>query len=262
MISITACIITFNEERNIARCIAALKDVVEEIVVVDSFSKDQTVQIAESLGARVLQQKFEGYGKQKYFAQQQASHQWVLSVDADEVLSPELAASIKAIKTAPKFDAYKIDILPNYCGKWIRHCGWYPQPKLRLWNKEKGSMQHSSVHEGIELHDKNAPIGRLKGDLLHYSYDTVSDHLRKIDQYTEIAARANAANNKNVSLLKLLLAPKWQFFIEYFIKRGFLDGEYGYILCRNNAHASFIKYVKTRHYMKLKKQKDSTVTGS
>lgn len=254
MIRISACIITFNEEKNIARCITALQDIADEVVVVDSFSKDNTVQIAKSLGAKTVQRAFTGYGDQKFFAQEQASHDWVFSIDADEVVSPELAASIKALKASPAFDAYKIDILPNYCGKWIRHCGWYPQPKLRIWNKKKGSLHHSKVHEGIEMHDPKAPIGRLKGDLLHYSYATISDHLRKIEHYTEIGAKADAERGKKISLLKLLLAPRLQFINDFLFKLGFLDGYYGYIVCRNNAFASFVKYAKTRQYSQLKKQ--------
>ncbi|HRO42381.1 MAG TPA: glycosyltransferase family 2 protein [Flavipsychrobacter sp.] len=254
MISISACIITYNEEKNIARCIEAVRKVADEVVVIDSFSTDKTVDIATHLGAKVMQRKFLGYGDQKFFAQQQASHQWVLSIDADEVVSPKLAESILFIKTNPKFNAYKVDILPNYCGKWIRHCGWYPQPKLRLWNKEKGAMLNDKVHEGIELHDKNEKIGRLKGDLLHYSYDSISDHLRKIEHYTEISARADVARGKKVSFLKMVVAPPLQFLNDLIFKLGFLDGEFGFIVCKNNAFASFIKYAKTRHYSRLKKE--------
>lgn len=253
MISLTACIITYNEEKNIARCLTALKNVVDEVIVVDSFSQDKTVAIAESLGAKVFQRKFKGYGDQKFFAQQQAKYDWVFSIDADEVVSPALAESILSLKENPRFDAYAVDILPNYCGHWIRHCGWYPQPKLRIWNKQKGTMLNRKLHEGIELFDKNAPIGKLKGDLLHYSYNTISDHIRKMETYTEIGARADVARGKNCSLLKLIVAPTWKFFADFILRLGFLDGYYGYIVCRNSAFASFVKYAKTRQYATMKK---------
>ncbi|MBS1782598.1 MAG: glycosyltransferase family 2 protein [Bacteroidetes bacterium] len=251
MMSISACIITFNEERNIARCIKALNGVVDEVIVVDSFSSDNTVKIAKNLGARVLQRVFDGYGTQKFFAQQQALYPWILSVDADEVVSPLLAESINAIKVKPDCDGYELAILPNYCGHWIRHCGWYPQPKLRLWNREKASMSDSKVHEGIVFHEGvSIKIKRLKGDLLHYSYHSISDHIRKIESYSEIAAKADAARGKKISLLKLTLAPHWQFFNDFILKRGFLDGYWGYIVCKNSAFASFVKYAKTRQYSK------------
>ena len=252
MVLLSACIIAFNEERNIARCLEALRGVVDEVIVVDSYSNDKTATIAESMGARVIQRPFTGYGDQKYFAQEQASYSWVLSVDADEVLSPELKESILKVKASPDNDAYLIDILANYCGQWIRHCGWYPQPKLRLWNREKASMINDKVHEGVQLKDPKSPVGHLKGDLLHYSYNTISEHIRKIEKYTEIGARADVERDKKCGLLKLVIAPRWQFFSEYVLKQGFLDGYYGYILCRNNAIASFIKYSKIRQYRKLK----------
>lgn len=254
MIKISACIITYNEASNITRCIEALKGVVDEILIVDSFSTDNTVAIAEQAGARVIQRAFKGYGDQKHFAELQAVNHWVLSVDADEVVSPELGRAIKEVKKSPAFDAYMIDILPNYCGAWIRHCGWYPQPKLRLWNREKGAMLVDNVHEGVVLNDVSAPVGRLKGDLLHYSFNTISDHVKKIEHYSEVGARLDVARGKSVSLLKLIFAPKLQFLVDYIIRGGFLDGYYGYIVCRNSAFASFVKYAKIRQYSALKRR--------
>jgi len=254
MVSLSACIITYNEERNIARCIDAVKTVADEVIIVDSFSSDNTVAIAAQMGAKVFQRAFEGYGDQKFFAQQQATSDWVLSIDADEVVSPELAKSILEMKNDPRYPAYLVDILPNYCGHWIRHCGWYPQPKLRIWDRKRASMMHSKVHEGIELLEQGARTGRLKGDLLHYSYNTISDHLKKIEVYSEIGARADVARGKNCSLLKLLVAPKWQFFNDFVFRLGMLDGYWGYIVCRNNAFSSFVKYAKTRQFASLKKR--------
>jgi glycosyltransferase involved in cell wall biosynthesis len=254
MISLTAFIISFNEEKNIARCIQSLKPVADEIIVVDSFSTDKTTAIAAELGAKVIQRTFTGYGDQKFFAQEQSGSDWVFSIDADEVLTEELQASILKMKAAPGYDAYEVNRLSSYCGKWIRHCGWYPQYILRIWNRTKGSITRDEVHESVQLTDKKTTIGKLKGDLLHYTYDTISEHIRKIERYTEAGARNDVARGKSCSLLKLLVVPKWQFFTTYILQLGFLDGYYGYILCRNSSFAAFLKYSKIRQYRSLKKR--------
>ncbi|XZF12890.1 glycosyltransferase family 2 protein [Chitinophagaceae bacterium MMS25-I14] len=254
MIQISAIIITYNEERNIARCIESLQGVADEIIVVDSYSKDNTVAIAQKEGARVVQHPFNGYGEQKSFANSQASYNWVLNLDADEALSPELKKSILDIKEQPDADAYDLNILTYYCGKWIRHCGWYPNPKLRFWDKTKGYMKEDKVHEGWHLDNPEGKIRLLPGDVLHYSYYTISDHLKKIEQYSEIGARFDVERGKKCSFLKLVFAPKWEFLALFLLRGGVLDGYYGYLLCRNSAYASFVKYQKIRQYTELKKQ--------
>lgn len=252
---LSAIIITYNEAHNIARCIAALKGVADEIIVVDSFSKDETVAIAQSLGARVLQHAFAGYGPQKRLALAETTHNWVLSIDADEVLSDELRKSLIAIKGKEQHAAYQFPFLTNYCGHWIRHCGWYPNPKPRYWNKSKGEMTADEVHEGWRIFDAVETIGELKGDILHYSFPTISSHLKKIEHYSETGARFDVARGKTVSLLKLLLAPKWSFFVDYILRGGFLDGYYGYIVCKNSAFAAYAKYAKIRQYSRLQQQR-------
>ena len=252
---ISATIITYNEEQNIERCIRSMQGVVEEIIVVDSFSKDETVAIATRLGATVIQHVFDGYGAQKRFAIDAATHDWILSLDADEVVSPELAQSILALKkTSPQHAAYRFPFLTNYCGKWIYHCGWYPEMKMRLLDRTKGEMAIDKVHEDWKLYDRSDSIGTLKGDALHYSFPTISTHLKKIEYYSEVGARFDIARGKKVSLLKLLLAPKWFFFTLFILRGGFLDGYYGYIICKNSAFASFSKYVKIRQYTKLQRE--------
>ncbi len=250
---ISAIIITFNESRNIARCLHALEGVADEVIVVDSFSKDDTVEIARILGAQVIQHPFEGYGEQKIVAMNAARHDWILSVDADEELSPTLRASILEIKDRQQYDAYQFNFLTNYCGQWIRHCGWYPNPKMRFWDKTKGYMKADKVHEGFEL-DAGTSVGFLKGDILHHSFPTISSHLKKIEQYSEIGARFDVARDKKVSLLKLWLAPKWMFFMLYVIRGGFLDGYFGYVVCKNSAFAAFAKYLKIRQYTDMQRQ--------
>lgn len=248
MIKISTVIITYNEHANIARCIESVKAVSDEIVVVDSYSQDDTVSIAEQMGARVFYHKFSGFGEQKSFAIDQAKHEWILSVDADEVLSPELQQSIMAVKREPKYDGYRIKILTNYCGKWIKHCGWYPQAKLRLLNKTKGHINHNKVHEGFEMNVRHTHTSTLSGDILHHSYKNISEHSRKIQLYTELAARNTAEKGHSTSLLKIFIGPKWTFFYHYFLRKGFLDGYWGYVLCKNIAYESFIKYTKIRIY--------------
>ncbi len=250
---LSAIIITYNEAHNIVRCLESLRGVADEVVVVDSFSKDRTVELARAGGARVVQHVFEGYGEQKRVAMNEARFDWILSVDADEVLSPVLRESILAMKESPRHDAYSFNFLTNYCGHWIRHCGWYPSPKMRLWNRHKGHMTADKVHEGFEL-DSGSTQGFLKGDLLHYSFPTISSHLKKVEHYSEMGARFDVVRGKRVSLLKLLLAPRWTFFTLFVLRGGFLDGYYGYVVCRISAFASFAKYLKIRQYTAMQQR--------
>lgn len=258
MIAISVVVITLNEEKNLARCLNAVKSIVDEIIVVDSFSKDKTVTIAESFGARVIQQDFINFAAQKQSADTLAKNDWILSLDADEVLTPALIAAIREIKNEqqPKLEAYNLDRITNYCGTWIKHCGWYPDKKTRFYNRTKGSWRGDGLHEYWALNDTTAQVGQLKGELQHYSYYTYSDHLRQIDKYTEMAAQIAVKNGKNVSFLKWLLVPKFRFFVDYIIRAGFLDGANGFMVCKLSALATFMKYSKIRqmHKLKLNKQ--------
>lgn len=251
---ISAVIITFNESANIARCIRALNGLADEVIVVDSFSKDDTAAIAESLGANVIRHPFEGYGEQKIVGIEAARHDWILSLDADEEVSPELKASLLSVKDRQQHDAYSFNFLTNYCGAWIRHCGWYPNPKQRFWNRSKGRMTADKVHEAWVL-QPGATEGFLKGDILHYSFPTISSHLKKIEQYSEIGARFDVARGKKVSLLKLWFAPKWTFLSIFLLRGGFLDGYYGWVIAKNSAFASFAKYLKIRQLGEVESQK-------
>ena len=248
MIKISAVIITYNEEQNIRKCIDSLVRIADEIIVLDSYSHDKTVEIAESLGAKIFYKHFAGFGDQKAYAIEQATNEWILSIDADEALTPELESSILDVKRGPKFDGYYVNILTSYCGKWIRHCGWYPQPKLRLLKKTRGSINRNKVHEGFSMNDPKTPTSCLRGDLLHYSYNSISDHSRKIQFYTELSANYAVERGVTISLLKIIMGPRWTFFYHYVIRQGFLDGYWGYVLCKNIAYESFIKYTKIRLY--------------
>lgn len=248
-------IITKNEERNIARCLESVRRIADEVVIADSESKDATVRIAEQHGARVIIQPFLGYVAQKNFTDGLCSKEWILSIDADEALSPELEASLLAFKHSPDDGtvAWRMNRLTNYCGSWIHHCGWYPDRKIRLFRKGAGQWEGANIHERWEPRDRSGKTGQLQGDLLHYSYYTFSDHVQQIEHFTEIMARTNAEKGKDYSLLQLFFAPKWRFFQDYILKLGFLDGFAGYQVCKLSAFATYLKYAKTRQYIRMKK---------
>jgi glycosyltransferase involved in cell wall biosynthesis len=254
MVRLSVVVITLNEERNLDRCLTSVRDLCDEIIVVDSHSGDRTVEIAEQHNAKVVRQAFLGYVAQKNFATEQAKNNWILSIDADEAVSDELRTAILKVKASPEQDAYYVSRLTNYCGKWIRHCGWYPDKKIRLYDRTKGRWVGEQIHESWEPHSGGSAIGALTGDLLHYSYYTISDHLKQIEKFSEILASRAIAQGKLPGLLKVLLAPKWKFFTDYFIKLGFLDGYHGYLVCKLSAFATFVKYSKIRQYASMAKE--------
>ncbi|MFC2100753.1 glycosyltransferase family 2 protein [Bacteroidota bacterium] len=245
MIQISAVIITFNEEKNICRCIDSLQDIADEILVVDSFSTDRTKEICEEKKIRFVQNTWEGYIEQKNFGNNLAIHDYILSIDADEALSEELRNSIAEIKRNWKFDGYEMNRLTNYCGKWIKHCGWYPDRKLRLFNKLKGKWEGYMIHEHIQL-DEESSKTLLKGDLYHYSYYNISEHMIQANHFSDIAADVLFSGGKNAGLFKLFFSPIFRFIRDYFFKLGILDGYYGFIICQLSAHAVFLKYSKLR----------------
>ena len=253
MIRLSVVIITFNEAVNIGKCLASVKDIADEIIVIDSSSTDDTVHIAQSHGAMVITHPFLGYGAQKNFATGCAGNNWVLSLDADEALTPQLRQSILKVKQQPDYDVYDIPRLTNYCGQWIHHSGWYPDHQTRLYDRTKGRWIERKVHEYWNL-DTPGKKGLLKGDLLHYSFTSISAHLQKIEKYTDLAAQEAARNNKNPSLLIIFFSPFWHFINEYFLRLGFLDGFYGYVICKLSAYSAFCKIIKTRMYYKLNRE--------
>jgi glycosyltransferase involved in cell wall biosynthesis len=254
MTPISVVVITFNEEKNIERCLQSVKKVADEIVVVDSYSTDKTVEIAQRLGAKIVLQKFLGYVAQKNFATTQATHHWVLSLDADEALSPELEQSILQAKQNLHHNAYRMPRLTNYCGTWIKHCGWYPDKKLRLYDRNKAAWHGDNPHDRLELNDANDKAGELKGDLLHFSYYSTSDHIKQIEHFTEVMARLAVEKGKDASILRILIAPKWKFITSFIIRLGFMDGYMGYQVCRLSSFATLVKYCKIRQYARYKRE--------
>ena len=241
MIKLSAVIITLNEEKNIARCIESLKSIADEILVVDSISTDKTKEIAEALGARVIEQNFLGYVEQKNFALKAALYDHVISLDADEALDEGLIAEIKLLKQDFKFDGYKFNRLTNYSGFWVRHCGWYPDVKLRIVKKAQAQWVGNNPHDALEVMGE---IAHIKGDLLHYSYGSISEHVLQTNKFSTIEARSLFLKGKRASITKLVTRPPLQFFKDYILRKGFLDGHYGFIICFVNSLYVLLKYAK------------------
>lgn len=242
MIKISAVVITYNEERNIGRCIDSLHRVADEIVVIDSYSKDRTREISFEKGARVVEHPFKSHIDQKNFAVTQATHDIVLSLDADEYLSDKLTKSILEAKANWPAEAYRMNRLSNYGGKWIRHGNWYPDQKIRLWNRRIGLWGGENPHDKIVL-TKGIRIQHLKGDILHRAYTDSAETLVKVQSYSEIFARENAGR-KTSSVPKIILRTTFGFFKSYIWKRGFMDGFEGLMVAGAVANHVFYKYSK------------------
>lgn len=246
MVKLSVTIITFNEERYIGRCLESVKEIADEIIVVDSLSTDATKSICLQHNVSFIEQPFLGYVEQKNFAVSKASHQYVLSIDADEELSHELNASIlKEKEKGFPMDGYTMNRLNFYCGKWIRHGIYYPDRKLRLLNKEEGKWGGRNPHDTIVM-QKSALVGWLKGDLQHYIFQSDEEHVQKMRVFSRIAAESLYKENKskNKAYLKVIFGPVWAFIKSYIVKRGFLDGRQGWLIAKNDAFYVFSKYKK------------------
>lgn len=243
---LSAVIITFNEEHNIKRCIRSLIKVADEIVVVDSFSNDKTEDICRSFNVRFLQHAFVGHIEQKNYAMSMANFDHVLSLDADEELSDNLQQSILSVKQNWTADGYTMNRLTSHCGTWIRHCGWYPDRKIRLWDRRKGKWNGENPHDRV-LMDDGATISHLSGDILHYSYLSYSDHIKQLEKFSTIAADDAFRRGKKANfLIHVVLYPWWRFIQLYFFRLGFLDGIAGFTVCVTDAFYRFTKYTKLR----------------
>ena len=242
MKKISATIITLNEEDKIRQCLESLQDVADEIVVVDSLSTDNTKSICEEFGVKFVEQKWLGYSEQKNLANNIASHDWILSIDADEVLSDELKKSILKIKDSD-FDTdvvFSFNRLNNYCGKWIHHSGFYPDKKIRIWNRKIGKWE-GIVHEVIKFSTKVKEV-HLKGDLLHYSYAKPEDFEKQVFKFAELRAQHYFDKGKKCASLLKIISPIYFFIQHYFFRLGFLDGKEGFVMCKVAAKATKHKY--------------------
>jgi len=253
MIPLSVVIITYNEEKNIGRCIHSVLRVADEILVVDSFSADRTAAIVKELGGKLHLRTFTGYGDQKNAGTALASHDYILFLDADEFLSEELCKSIQEEKDAGfSSNAYSMNRLNNYCGQWIRHGSWYPDKKLRIIHRKTGFWNLDIVHETLET-IPGASISHLKGDLLHHTYSNFDEHIEKNNRYSRLSALQLYQKGKRTQGFKIVLNPFWAFFTSYFLRAGFLDGFYGFVIAINIAHLTFLKYIKLYQLQQRKK---------
>jgi glycosyltransferase involved in cell wall biosynthesis len=244
---ISVVIITLNEEHNIGRCLESVKEVADEIVVVDSLSSDRTKEICLSYGVRFIEQKFLGYIEQKNFALQKATHEFVLSLDADEALDETLKESIREEKKKD-FPAagYSMNRCTNFCGQWIRHGSWYPDRKLRLVEKKKYQFGGVNPHDRL-IAQADVSIKHLRGDLLHYSYYSIEELVAQTNRFTTLQSRAMYEKGKRAKWWNLMINPGFAFFNSYIMKLGFLDGDAGLIIAQNIQYQTFLKYAKLRH---------------
>jgi len=242
MIRISAIVITFNEQENIGRCIDSLLPVADEILVVDSFSTDATKRISLAKGARVIEHKFDGYIEQKNIGIDHASYDYILSIDADEYLSEKLAQSILSVKLAATNEAFLMNRLSSYGNKWINHTDWYPDKKLRLWNRNFGRWGGPNPHERVIL-NRDVTIRHIKGDLLHVAYKDADQLLLKANQYSSLFAKS-ARMKVGSNYFKIFYKTLYTFIRNYFIRTGFLSGLAGLQISFTNATYSFFKFSK------------------
>jgi glycosyltransferase involved in cell wall biosynthesis len=262
LLRISATIITHDEARNIARVIGSLS-VADEIVVVDADSTDDTRQIASGLGARLISHPFVGFAAQKNFASEQAQNDWILSLDADEELNPEAREAISLWKAQtsgtilPRVAGYRFARRARYLGRWILHSGWYPDWKLRLYDRRRGRWAGAYVHESVAV---NAPVGTLPGEILHYTCDSLEEHRQRIEFYTDLAAREMMDKGEEVTLLRRVFAPPWIFLNTYFLRLGILDGHQGVLIAWMAARYVGRKYSKWAA-MKIKVRESDRTNG-
>jgi glycosyltransferase involved in cell wall biosynthesis len=237
-------IITKNAAARLAECLQAVS-FADEIVVVDSGSTDATVEIARAHRARVLvHTDWPGFGRQKNRALDALATDWVLSIDADEIVSPELAASIGAALAAPSTNVYALDRLSAFCGHWVRHSGWYPDWIPRLFRRNAARFSDDLVHERLMFDTGAAPVARLTGTLLHHSYEDFETVLRKLDAYSSAGAQQRFAAGQRGSFGKAVMRGAWAFVRTYVLRRGFLDGRAGFMIAVFNAQTVYYRFLK------------------
>lgn len=248
MPEISIVIITYNEEKKIAECLKAVQQISSDIVVVDSFSQDNTVNICQQMGAKVIQQKWLGYSAQKNLGNRHAKNDWILSLDADEILSTSFIQNIKNISLENEKTIYQINRLNNYCGQWIKHSGWYPEWRSRLFHKQYVEWNNELVHEDLHIINpkdkKNFYFKQLKGDVLHYSMQSKEEHLEKIEHYAHLQVQKLQSKGKKAHFIKRFLSPLARFIGNYLLKLGFLDGKMGWQIATLSAYETYLKYKK------------------
>lgn len=244
LLPLSAVIITLNQEKKIAKTIEALKTLTNDIVVVDSGSTDLTRKVARAAGANVLEHAWAGYSAQKNFGNAWAKYDWILSVDDDEVVSPELAESIRqAFTITPDCDAFDLPFRTVFAGKLIRFGGWNPESHVRIFNKKQIQWNTDAVHEGLTINPEHK-VKKLSGYVYHYTVDTPEQFAAKTDRYSALFAEKSAKLGKKASFIKIYLSPIFRFLVEYIFKLGFLDGYYGWFIAKENTRYTYLKYKK------------------
>jgi glycosyltransferase involved in cell wall biosynthesis len=240
MQKLSVVIITLNEERNIARCLSSVNEIADDIVVVDSGSTDRTEEICKSYNVKFISKPWRGYSDQKNFANTLAQYDWIFSIDADEELSPELIQSIKEAKNKNQIAYYKINRLTNYCGKWIKHGGWYPDIKLRIFDRTK-SQWEGTIHE-LLTNEMNIPSVLLKGNCNHYTYYNKEEHYAQARKFSSISAQDFFTKGKKTGFLRPVLSCVAKFISQFYFRFGFLDGMAGFRIAYISAKAAYWKY--------------------
>ncbi|MDQ3072141.1 MAG: glycosyltransferase family 2 protein [Bacteroidota bacterium] len=251
---LTVVIITNNEARNVERCLKSASTVADEIIVLDSFSTDETPLICQKYGVKFIQKEWAGFAKTKNMANEFASTDWILSLDADEELSPELQQEILDIKKSDHQYFYTFSRLTNYCGKWVQHCGWTPDVKLRLFDRTRARWTGEYVHETLET-DPGITTLPLRNICRHYSYHSLEDHARRVNRYSTLAAEERVNRGIKPSYLKLLFGPGVKFWNTYLLKKGFLDGKEGLFISIISAYGIFLREAKMWYFKRLQKEK-------
>jgi glycosyltransferase involved in cell wall biosynthesis len=250
---LSTCLITRNEEHNLPRVLNSVRGVADEIVVVDCGSQDRTLEIAQDHGAKVITRTWTNFAEQKNIAAAAASHNWILSLDADEELSTELRDSLlEWKKQKPEFAVYEFARRTWYLGAWINHTGWYPDFQRRLFRRDAAQFS-GIIHEALRFQGK---AGRLQGDLLHYTVSSVEEHGQKVERYTTLAAQQMLTAGMRSWRAAMWLAPPWNWFSNYVLRLGFLDGHRGWVISRMAARGTWLKFKKLGKLIEAHQQAD------
>ncbi len=237
---VSVTIITKNEQQNIERCLESVQWA-DEIVVFDNHSTDNTREICQKLGCRIIETEWLGFGPVKRLAVDAASNDWIFSIDADEQVSDQLKARILNIMKNPQLNGYRIKRVSYYLGKQIRHCGWDRDYQLRMFNRKFGNFNEKLVHESVNIAGK---VGRIEESLYHYTYPTIQSHIEKMTRYSKLGTDQLTEKGKSSSIFMALLRGLAKFLKMYLLQRGFLDGKIGFVLCYNSAFGVYLKYLQ------------------
>jgi len=243
--NISVVLITFNEENKICKTIEAISSLTNDIIVIDSFSSDTTKATCEELGVTFIQQTWAGYGNQKNTGHAYAKHDWILSIDADEVVSSELLHELKLLTFSSEKQVFNIPFKTYFCNTLIKYGGWNPQFHIRLFNKKVTEWDSLAVHETLKS-SSDIEVVTLKGTIHHYSYDSIEDYIAKSEKYTDLFARRLKERGKKATFIKVTLSPVFTFIKEYFFKLGFLDGAMGFKIACLNYNYTKQKYSKLK----------------